>query len=73
MCADVAPRSCLPTNQHYSTPEPILVVPLQVFPPGPMLGAPGNPQLRPLELVVVLPVVEVRVDAVADLEVVVRL
>ena len=37
-----------------------------------MLGALGNPQLRPVELVVVLPVVEVRVDAVADLEVVVR-
>ena len=47
-------------------------MPLQVFPSGPVFRALGNPQLRPVELVVVLPVVEVRVDVVAHLEVVVR-
>ena len=55
-----------------SPPKPIFVVPLQLLPPRPMLGALGNPQLCPVELVVVLPVVEVRVDVVTYLEVVVR-
>ena len=47
-------------------------MPLQVLPPRPMLGTPGNPQLRATEVVVVLPVVEVGVDVVAYLELVVR-
>ena len=55
-----------------SPPEPFLIMPLQVFSARPMLGALGNPQLRPTEVVVVLPVVEVRVDVVAYLELVVR-
>ena len=55
-----------------SPPKPIFVVPLQVLPPRPMLGALGNPQPLPVELGVALLVVEVRVDVVADLEVVVR-
>ena len=53
-------------------PKPLLIMPLQMLPPRPMLGAPRNPQLRAAEIVVVLPVVEVRVDVVAYLELVVR-
>jgi len=53
------------TRPRTSPPKPILIVPHQVLPPRPMLGALRNPQLRVFEAVVVLPVAEVGVDVVA--------